>query len=135
MARVTAAVIIRDGKLLIAQRAAGDRFGGRWELPGGKVEPGETLAGCLARELAEELGVDAEVGEELGSVGHSYGDHTIELHALRVRAMRGEIRRAAHDEVRWAAPAEWNRYDFLEADRPLLEILRRQWQDLTPTHW
>ena len=135
MARVTAAVIVRDGTLLIARRAPGDRFGGRWELPGGKVEDGESLAGCLKRELAEELGVEADVGEELGCVTHSHGDDTIELHALRVRAARGEIRRTAHDEVRWAPPSEWDRYDFLEADRPLLEMLRRRWHELTPTRW
>jgi 8-oxo-dGTP diphosphatase len=135
MARVTAAVIIREGKLLIAQRAAGDRFGGRWELPGGKVEPGESLAECLRRELAEELGVEAEVGVELGAVRHGDGDGGIELHALHVRALRGELRRRAHDEIRWVAPAEWDRYDFLEADRALFETLRRRWQDLTQTRW
>ncbi len=79
--------------------------------------------------------MEADVGEELGVAGHAYGDRNIELHALRVLALRGEIRCAAHDEVRWAVPAEWERYDFLEADRPLLEMLRQRWQDLTPTRW
>ena len=133
MVRVTAAVIIRDGTLLIARRAPADRFGGRWELPGGKVEDGESLAACLARELAEELGVEAEIGEELGTVRHSYGDRGIELHALHVRALKGALAPSAHDDVRWAVPAEWGRYDFLEADRPLLEMLRQRWQTLVPT--
>jgi len=133
MVRVTAAVIIRERRLLIARRAAGDSFGGRWELPGGKVEDGESLADCLARELSEEFGVEADIGEELGSVCHSYGRRSIELHALRVSALRGPLRPAAHDEVRWAAPAEWDSYDFLEADRPLLEALSHRWQELRPT--
>lgn len=133
MVRVTAAVIIGEGTLLIARRAAGDRFGGRWELPGGKVEDGESLASCLARELAEELGIQAEIGEELGAVRHDYGDRGIELHALRVRTFTGTPTPTAHDELRWAAPAAWGRYDFLEADRPLLEMLRRRWQELCPT--
>ncbi len=133
MVRVTAAVIVRDGALLIARRAAGDRFGGRWELPGGKVEDGESLASCLARELAEELGIEADIGEELAAVRHSYGGRTIELHALRVRSFRGALVASAHDELRWAAPAEWGSRDFLEADRPVLEMLRKRWQELPPT--
>ncbi len=133
MVVVTAAVIIRDGTLLIARRAAGESFGGRWELPGGKVEDGESLAACLARELGEELGVEADVGKELGIVRHSYGRGGIELHALLVSALRGGLQPSAHDELCWAAPAEWGRYDFLEADRPLLEMLRQRWQELRPT--
>jgi 8-oxo-dGTP diphosphatase len=133
MVRVTAAVILSGGALLVARRAAGDRFGGRWELPGGKVEDGESLEECLRRELAEELGVEVEIGDEVGAVSHDYGDHGIELHALLVRSLRGALSPTAHDEVRWVGPREWQHLDFLEADRPLLEMLRREWRHLEPT--
>jgi mutator protein MutT len=133
MVRVTAAVIIRNGALLIAQRAAGDRYGGRWELPGGKVEDGESLAACLARELSEELGIEASIGEELGTSRVGQGPRAIELHALRVSAAGGEMRPTAHDAIRWVRPGEWEGYDFLEADRPLLEVLKQKWHELRPT--
>jgi mutator protein MutT len=130
---VTAAVIRRGAALLIARRAAADAFGGRWELPGGKVEEGEDLQACLARELREELGVEAEVGEELAFARRDGGGETLELHALHVRALKGPVRLAVHDEHSWATRSQWKDFDFLEADRPVLEELRKRWKKIAQT--
>jgi len=127
---VTAAVIVRDGRLLIARRRRGGSNGGRWELPGGKVEPGESVGSCLERELAEELGVAARSGEILCSARHLAGGVEIELVALRVLGYEGTPAALDHDEIAWASPREWGRYDFLEPDVALLECLRLRWEEL-----
>src|SRR5580765_1239531 len=77
---VVAAIIERDGKVLICQRKAGQRHAGKWEFPGGKVEPGEEFSSALARELAEELGIAAEIGEEITRYEYAYaGSGPIQL--------------------------------------------------------
>ena len=80
---VTAAVIERDGGFLVTRRQTGVHLEGYWEFPGGKCEPGETYAACLARELREELDVGVTVGEELFATTHAYPDRAVELHFLR----------------------------------------------------
>jgi mutator protein MutT len=127
---VTAAVIVRAGCLLIARRGGGDRHAGRWELPGGKVRDGETLAACLERELEEELGIRAHAGETLCSVRFQGGSRPLELSALMVRSFEGEPVAREHAELAWVAPSEWARYDFLEPDVALLGRLARRWADL-----
>src|SRR2546425_8077776 len=77
---VTAAVIERDGCFLVTRRQKGVHLEGCWEFPGGKCDAGESLAACLARELREELDVDARVGVEVFTTSHSYPDRTVELH-------------------------------------------------------
>ncbi len=86
---VTAAVIERDGRFLVTRRPAGVHLAGHWEFPGGKCEPGETLEQCLARELREELAVDA-VGRKpsCSSTTHDYADRRVELHFFRCAAAR-----------------------------------------------
>ena len=79
---VAAAVIERDGCFLVTKRQAGVHLEGYWEFPGGKCEPGETIAACVARELREELDVDAQVGEEVFTTAHVYPDRAVELHFL-----------------------------------------------------
>src|SRR5271167_3013436 len=76
---VSAALIFRDGKLLITQRHAGAHLGGLWEFPGGKREPGEPLEECLRRELREELGIEVAVGNLLESLSHEYSDRIVHL--------------------------------------------------------
>jgi 8-oxo-dGTP diphosphatase len=119
MIRVVAAVIVREGRVLAALRPPHKREGGKWELPGGKVEPGETDAAALARELAEELDVVATVGEPFGSVRH--GD--VEMHALRCE-VAGEPRAVEHAALRWLARAELSDVEWAGADVPLVERLR-----------
>lgn len=121
---VTAAVIEKDGKILVARRKKGDRLENKWEFPGGKLETGETPRDGLKRELQEEFGVDADVGEYIGSSRFAYRHATIELLAYRVR-IRGDPEVRDHEEIRWVSPGELHRYDFSEADRPIVEMLVR----------
>jgi 8-oxo-dGTP diphosphatase len=126
MIRVTAAVIERDGRVLIARRRAEDRFGGVWEFPGGKLEPGETPEEGLRREIDEELGMKIVVGESLGTFPYASAAWSIELLAFRAAWIDGEMIRREHDDVHWAAPADLPGYEFAEPDRPIVRILTEE---------
>ncbi len=120
---VVAGLIEREGRLLICRRRAEDRHGRKWEFPGGKAEPGESPEAALRRELAEELGVEAEIGEELARYPYQYpGREPVLLVFCRVRAWKGEPENRAFAEIRWESPERLGQYDFLEGDR---EFLRR----------
>jgi 8-oxo-dGTP diphosphatase len=123
--KVTAAVIERGGKLLIARRKPGKHMGGKWEFPGGKIEPGETPQESLARELTEELDVSAEVGELLCEVQYSGDGVELELFVYRVRITGGEPILREHDEIRWAYPRELASFDLADSDREVVEKLYR----------
>jgi 8-oxo-dGTP diphosphatase len=120
--RVAAAIIEKDRRILIAKRKAG-RFAGKWEFPGGKVESGETPEECLKRELREELGVDARVGELLLANVHEYSHITIELMAFRAEIVSGNLTLHDHSEVKWVAPEDLGLHEFPHADRPIIEKL------------
>jgi mutator protein MutT len=124
MTRVTAAVIERAGRFLIARRKPGLRFAGVWEFPGGKVEPDETPEAGLRREIAEELEIEIAVGAPLGSFPHSGPDLSIELLAYRAEWVGGDIVLHDHAELRWVTPAEMPSYDFALPDRGLVRLLR-----------
>ena len=115
---VTAAVILRDGRVLIARRRKGDRQGGKWEFPGGKRLPGESPEEGLRRELYEELGVRCRIGLPFGTWEHTYDYGAIRLLFYLVSDMKGDIRLNTHEEARWVLPGELISYDFSEADRP-----------------
>jgi 8-oxo-dGTP diphosphatase len=115
--KVTAAVIERGGKVLIARRKKGDRFEGRWEFPGGKIEAGESPEECLRRELREELGVEIEAPEYLCSVPFKTSGISIELMAFRTSLLAGEVRCHDHDVVRWVEPEHLGDFDLTEPDR------------------
>lgn len=114
---VTAAVIEEGGRVLIARRRKGDRCEGRWEFPGGKVEPGETPEGSLKRELREELGIDVAVGEQVCACPFQAGETPMELLVYRTRILGGKVVCHDHDEVRWVEPGELGRYDLTDPDR------------------
>ena len=115
---VAAAVTSRaDGRVLVAQRNADDMLGGLWEFPGGKREDGETLAGCLVREMREELDVEVEVGELLVVVRHAYTHFRITLHAFRCRLAAGEPRCLDCAAFRWVTLAELDALPMSVADR------------------
>jgi len=123
--RVAAAVVWRDGRLLLIQRPPDAVFALQWEFPGGKIEPGETPAEALARELREELGVSATAHEELGASIHDYrGGPRVEITFLRCTLGSYDFTpsRAAH-AVRWAAPGTIAPDTVLEADREFLARL------------
>lgn len=129
LTRVTAAVIERNGKVLIAKRGATDRLAHKWEFPGGKIEQGETPEECLQRELAEEFGVTAEIKELICSNKHDYSHASIELLAYRICGMVGEPVPKEHDEIRWVSLGELADFDFADADRPIVETLSAEWRD------
>ena len=121
---VTAAVIWRDGRVLIAQRPAHGLLGGLWEFPGGKQEPGETLPECLRREIREELGVEIEVGELVTSVRHTFTHYRITLHAFRCRLVDGEPQAIGCAGTRWVTLSELDCFAFSAADRRVIAVLR-----------
>jgi 8-oxo-dGTP diphosphatase len=124
MKQVVAALIVKDGKLLICQRTKYQSLPLKWEFPGGKIEPGEQPRDALRRELEEELGVIAEIGEEAARLRHVYPKGgAVELRFYHVRAYCGEIENRIFRDVRWVAPAELPAYDFLEADAELVRDL------------
>lgn len=121
--RVTAAVIERDGRLLVARRRPGGRHGGLWEFPGGKLEPGEEPEAGLARELAEELGVEARVGALVCSVPFESPVLHLELLVYRAEIPSTDLRLRDHDEVRWLRAGEMEESEFSAPDRPVVRLL------------
>ncbi len=126
MAKVVAAVIEQDGRILICQRRADDRHPLRWEFPGGKVEPGERPREALARELVEELAIDAEIGPEITRYEYEYpGRPRILLYFFHVTRFRGEPRSLAFEQIRWEPGARLTEFDFLEGDVDFVERLSK----------
>ncbi|MDA8233283.1 MAG: (deoxy)nucleoside triphosphate pyrophosphohydrolase [Clostridia bacterium] len=121
---VTAGVICRGEKILLAQRVQGDPLGGLWEFPGGKIIPGESPEDCLVREIREELEMDIEVGEIFQVVSHVYpGGKHILLLAYLCRHLRGEgIARECQD-FRWVTPGQLMDFPMPEADWPIRDKL------------
>lgn len=117
---VAAGIIIRDGKILACQRPRGDAYGLQWEFPGGKLEKGESLADGLRRELHEELGIEAEIGDEVFRILHRYPDRFVEVVFFAVRSFRGELKNKVFEAVEWAPRRDLTAYEFLAADRALV---------------
>ena len=122
--KVTAAIILKNKKVLIAQRSKDDRFKLKWEFPGGKIETGETSEECLKRELLEELSIQAGIGQLFLSVFHSYEEFDIELQAYLVDHFSGKPKNNAHHILRWVSIAELGSFDFLEADILIIKKLQ-----------
>jgi mutator protein MutT len=128
---VVAAAILREGRVLAARRTSPPAAAGRWELPGGKVEPGEDRDQALMREVGEELGVLVEVTDWLA--GESRIGDALWLRAATARIVAGEPRPREHDRIRWLAPDELDDVDWLEPDRPFLAQLRERLAAAQPT--
>ncbi len=114
---VTAAVICRDGKILLAKRPSSGLLGGLWEFPGGKVEQGESLTEALQREIHEELGVELLVGEAFGVYQHAYTHFRITLHAFLCTLSGGEPMPLEADALTWVASGELVNYPMGKVDR------------------
>ncbi|NLW35597.1 MAG: (deoxy)nucleoside triphosphate pyrophosphohydrolase [Syntrophorhabdus aromaticivorans] len=124
---VTAAVIEKDGHILIAKRKQGKLHAGKWEFPGGTLEEGETCEQCLKREVQEELAVTAEIGDLVCVSEYSYApDWTIRLLAYRATVISGIFSLNDHEEMRWVKPADLFEYNFPEADWPIVEKLVKE---------
>jgi len=120
--QVTAAVIIEDGRLLLARRLSTDPLAGLWELPGGKTEPNETPQECLKRELVEELNMTADVGAVLAQTVHHYAHGSFELLALETHR-RSDFELRVHDEFAWVDREEISDYELAPADVELVAQL------------
>ena len=130
---VTAGVIVRDGRVLVCQRPPGSRHPGKWEFPGGKLEPGESLVACMRRELQEELGIDAEVGRLLWQAGHQYsGGDPIELMFFLIPRFTGVVSNREFAAIEWITVAALSQVDFLEGDREFVAALASGRVDLGP---
>ena len=124
--KIAAAVIEKDGKILITQRSLKDAHGGLWEFPGGKVEPGETLEEALKRELYEELEIVAEVGSFLCTSSFVYKDRNMEMNVFSVTSFTGELRCHVHQDIRWVKREELRDYSFTQPDYPIIELLTKE---------
>jgi len=124
MQTVTAAILAKDGRILIARRPASSRLANKWEFPGGKIEGGETPEACLARELKEELDIEVSVGAFLGESVYHYRHGSIRLLAYQTYWDTGEIDPKDHDEIRWVSLAELDCYEFAPADVPFVQKLK-----------
>ena len=124
MKRVVAAVIEKDGKLLVCQRTRHQTMPLKWEFPGGKIEEGEQPRDALRRELEEELGIHAKIGDEIVRLQHTYPNGAmVELRFFIVREYDGEIENRIFRDLQWAEPGNLGSYDFLEADASLVKDL------------
>jgi 8-oxo-dGTP diphosphatase len=121
---VAAAIVERDGAYLVTRRQPGVHLAGHWEFPGGKCEAGETIEGCLARELREELAVEAVVGAEVFTTSHDYPDRRVELHFLRCELL-GPPTPQQGQQIRWVRREALPTLQFPPADLDLIERLMR----------
>lgn len=124
---VSAAVLVRDGKVLLCQRAAGSPHAGKWEFPGGKVEPGESLEECMRRELSEELAIDVRVDRALWTTVHRYpGRRPVELTFFLIHPdFQGVLQNRIFAETRWVAIPALAEMDLLDGDRELVAAIAR----------
>lgn len=124
--KVTAAILIKNHKVLITQRGPKDRLAGQWEFPGGKIEAGETAQQCLARELLEELNINVSVGRHLGSHVHHYDHICIELIAFEVKIIGGDLKLNEHADHCWVGLNELDHFEFCAADMFLVQLLKKK---------
>jgi 8-oxo-dGTP diphosphatase len=126
MKRVVAALIWKEGKVLICQRTRHQPMPLKWEFPGGKIEEGEQPRDALRRELDEELGIAAVVGNEVARIQHRYpSGNAVELRFFDVHEYAGELENRIFKATVWANPAELPGYDFLDADCELITSLAK----------
>jgi 8-oxo-dGTP diphosphatase len=122
--QVVAALIFKEHQVLVCQRTRHQTMPLKWEFPGGKIEEGEQPRDALRRELNEELGIDATIGEEVARIRHEYKNGSaVELRFYAVREYKGEIENRIFKDMRWAQRLELPSFDFLEADLQLVREL------------
>jgi mutator protein MutT len=122
---VAIAVVKRDGRILICQRKPEDTFGGLWEFPGGKREPGESLEACLAREMMEELAIEIKIVRKLTAIEHQYPRSRITLHPFLCEHAGGEPKLIECQQMKWVKAEELPGHQFPPANESLLmEIIQ-----------
>ncbi len=123
MIEVTAAIIMDQGKVLIAQKESTHKLAGLWEFPGGKIEPGETPETCLERELAEEMGVTIEITDFFAEYTFSLQTAELHLRGYMAKIVDGTITLHEHDAYRWIPVEKLMDYDFVPSDMGFVERL------------
>lgn len=126
MIEVVAAFLVQADKVLIARRKAPPQLAGKWEFPGGKVEPGETPEESLAREMAEEFGIRIAVGPFSAASIHHQVERSFHIRAYRATWLSGQLIPVAHDRCAWAGPNTLLNYDLLPADVDLARALIKE---------
>jgi len=124
MKEVTAAVIFKNGKVLITRRSPSEKMVGYWEFPGGKVEKGETPQECLVRELREELNLITKADDIVYKSEYVYDHGSFRILAISTEILSGDIQLSVHDEYAWVLLNELVDYQLLPADRPIAEYLK-----------
>lgn len=121
--QVVCAVVEHDGLILATQRSAVMSLPLKWEFPGGKLEPDESLQDGLLRELREELGITVRVVQGLAPVTHRYPNMTVTLHPFRCDQLSGDLTLHEHQDSCWLPPERLHELDWAEADWPIIEML------------
>jgi A/G-specific adenine glycosylase len=121
--QIAVAIVLRGKEILIDRRLESSMLSGLWEFPGGKIEPGETAAECVVREVKEEIGIDIEVVVPLATIEHAYTHFTVTLIAFICRYLGGEAQALQCSEVRWVSPAELSEFPFPGANQKLFPHL------------
>ena len=125
MIPVVAALIVRDGRLLIARRPEGKNMAGRWEFPGGKLECGESPEEAIEREIREELAAEIRAGRVYQAIAYSYPEKDVLLLFYAASVVSGEPRPVEEAEIRWITLEELDEYTFAPVDAMLVERLKR----------
>lgn len=119
---VVAAVVLDDGGVLLCQRPDGPHLPLMWEFPGGKIDPGESPEQALARELREELGVAAAIGEQVAEIEHHYPEKSVRIRFFRAD-IEGDPHPFVHRQLRWVGLAELARYEVPPANRSVVRMV------------
>ena len=123
MIDVTAAILVKDGKILIAKRKPEEKQPDKWEFPGGKIEIGESAQECLKREMQEEFGIDVRVGKFLGESIYHYPHESIRLLAYLAEWQAGDLALKDHADYAWTQSDRLAEFDFAPADLPFVRKL------------
>ncbi len=122
--RVVGAVIVNDRRILCAQRGVDGSLPGLWEFPGGKIEPGETPADALVREIAEELDCIVEVGDAVTTTTHEYDFGVVTLTTFYCTLASGTPRASEHAALEWLLPSELTTVPWAPADIPAVDLIQ-----------
>jgi len=123
---VAAAILYHDGKILITKRLKKSHLGHCWEFPGGKLHDNETLEACVARECLEEIGVEVNPLHKIKKISHHYDELSVELHFFMCEILNGSPQALECEAFAWVSPSELENYEFPEADKELIQELRRE---------